>query len=56
MIWASITLLFSSASQMATPLFFGMVVDAALIDMGLCLLFYAQIKKKIILSLYDQVF
>ena len=43
MIWASLTLLFSSASQMATPLFFGMVVDAALIDMGLCLLFYAQI-------------
>jgi hypothetical protein len=32
MIWASLTLLFSSASQMATPLFFGMVVDAALID------------------------
>ena len=38
MIWASLTLLCSSATQMATPLFFGMVVDVALKDMGLCLL------------------
>lgn len=32
--WASLALLLSSASQMAAPLFFGMVVDAAQKDMG----------------------
>ena len=55
MIWASLTLLFSSASQMATPLFFGMVVDAALKDMGQCLLFCAQIQRKIVLTFYTYV-